>query len=117
MIIKRQKTGSVRFKHPYDRFNSRDLIIRDYLAIQRTNLANERTFLAYVRTSVGLLIVGVSFIKFSDSKILFIIGIALIAFSVVSLVVGLINYFRRKRQIPHLKELEGEERLDIPKQR
>lgn len=106
MRAKKKRTLPVRFNRPYDRFNSKDLIIRDYLAIQRTNLSNERTFLAYIRTSMGLLIVGVSFIEFSDAKALFIVGIVLIGFAVVSLLVGLINYFRRKKQIPHLSDLE-----------
>lgn len=111
MRIRKKKIFPVRFNQPYDRFNSRDLIIRDYLAIQRTNLANERTFLAYVRTSVGLAVVGVSFIKLMDEKFVIIVGVVLLAFSVVSLVVGVVNYFRRKKQIPQLADLEDEKEI------
>lgn len=35
-------------EEPYSRFDQEELIIRDYLAADRTVLANERTFLAYV---------------------------------------------------------------------
>lgn len=111
MRVKKQKIFPVRFRQPYDRFNSKDLIIRDYLAIQRTNLSNERTFLAYIRTFVGLLAVGVTFIKLLDAKFLIIVGVILVAFAIVSLVVGVINYFKRKKQIPRLSELEGENEI------
>lgn len=36
--------------------NSEEIILRDYLALERTKLANERTFLSYVRTSLYLLL-------------------------------------------------------------
>ncbi len=38
--------------------------ISDYLAVDRTIMANERTLLAYIRTSVGLLIAGLALIRF-----------------------------------------------------
>ncbi len=38
--------------------------IADYLAVDRTIMANERTLLAYVRTAVGLLIAGLALIRF-----------------------------------------------------
>lgn len=38
--------------------------IADYLAIDRTIMANERTLLAYVRSAVGLLIAGLALIRF-----------------------------------------------------
>lgn len=43
-----------------------DTEVRDSLAVQRTVLANERTFLAYVRTSLTLFLVGVSFVHLPD---------------------------------------------------
>ena len=36
-----------------------DTPIRDRLARQRTELANERTLLSYIRTAVGFFIVGI----------------------------------------------------------
>ncbi|MCL4852263.1 MAG: DUF202 domain-containing protein [Bryobacteraceae bacterium] len=42
--------------------NESALIPRDWLAIDRTHLANERTLLAYVRTAITLFLVGTSFI-------------------------------------------------------
>ena len=37
---------------PYTQFKKEELILRDYLAADRTALANERTLMAYIRTSV-----------------------------------------------------------------
>ncbi|HDK81416.1 MAG TPA: DUF202 domain-containing protein [Nitrospirae bacterium] len=34
----------------------KDLFLRDHLAAQRTMLANERTYLAYIRTALTLFI-------------------------------------------------------------
>lgn len=97
------------FKHPYDRFNNDELIIRDYLAIQRTNLANERTLLSYINASIGLLVVGVSFIKFLDSWVLKFSGITFCIAAIVTYFIGSINYYRRKKQIPHITDLHGKE--------
>ncbi len=36
------------------------LILRDFLAVDRTRLANERTLLSYLRTGLTLMIAGVS---------------------------------------------------------
>ena len=36
-----------------------DTLVRDRLARQRTDLANERTLLSYIRTALGFFIVGI----------------------------------------------------------
>lgn len=40
-----------------------DMILRDYLALDRTLLANERTFLAYIRTVVSFVVAGLTLWK------------------------------------------------------
>ncbi|GAP67936.1 hypothetical protein BA6E_101382 [Bacteroidales bacterium 6E] len=37
------------FSHTFE--NREQIILRDYLALERTRLANERTLLSYIRTS------------------------------------------------------------------
>ncbi len=44
-------------------FEKKELILRDWLAIERTHLANERTFLAYFRTAFVFLATGLTIIK------------------------------------------------------
>ena len=41
--------------------------LTDYLAIDRTVLANERTLLSYGRTAVGMVVVGGTIIRFMDA--------------------------------------------------
>lgn len=48
----------------YHQFQESDLILRDYLALDRTKLANERTFLAYIRTALAIIIISGSIYTF-----------------------------------------------------
>lgn len=45
------------------RENYDDMILRDYLAVDRTLLANERTYLSYLRTSVSFIVAGLTLLK------------------------------------------------------
>ncbi|MEC4685061.1 MAG: DUF202 domain-containing protein [Nitrospirota bacterium] len=80
--------------------NSREhLFLRDHLAAQRTTLANERTFLSYVRTALTLLVAGVSFIKFFGSVVIQVLGWILIPLGLFTLVKGVISFRRMARRI------------------
>jgi hypothetical protein len=48
---------------PYEEFKREEMILRDWLALDRTVLANKRTFLAYGRTSIALFALGIAFVK------------------------------------------------------
>ena len=92
------------------------LILRDYLAADRTILANERTFLAYIRTALTLFVAGLSFVHLKEifsSYIVEVIGIIFILLGIATFFVGLYRYKRmqaliRKIKSEELKEL-GEE--------
>lgn len=43
----------------YDNVDKDKLIIRDYLALDRTKLANSRTLLAYIRTAAAVFAAGI----------------------------------------------------------
>lgn len=85
-------------------------IVRDYLAMYRTELANERTLLAYVRTFIGTFAAGVGLVKLTDEQILITIGYIMIYIAPAILIVGLIRYFYYRRKVNKSK-LEGP---DIP---
>lgn len=76
-----------------------NIILRDYLAIDRTKLANERTLLAYIRTFIGLLITGVGFIKFIDDEVCVKLGMVLVILSPIILFLGLYKYITLRREI------------------
>lgn len=53
--------------NPYEGYRNPDtLILRDWLALDRTKLANERTALAYVRTFIGMEGAALALIKLFD---------------------------------------------------
>jgi len=72
-----------------------------HYARQRTILANERTFLAYLRTALTLFAAGVTFIRFFGIELLSIVGYIFIVFSVVLVVIGTIRY---KKVNSHIKD-------------
>jgi putative membrane protein len=49
-----------------EQLSHEELILRDHLALDRTRLANERTLLSYMRTSLMLLIAGATAVKLVD---------------------------------------------------
>ena len=77
-----------------------NLNLRECLALERTTLANERTFLSYARTAVMVFITGITGFKlFGDNLIIFILGWGAILFSTILFFVGLKKYMRRFRSL------------------
>ncbi len=68
------------------------LTLADHLAIDRTILSNERTGLAYARTSLAMLIVGGTCLKFFDSWTMWAIGGVFIAGALLVGVRGVMRY-------------------------
>jgi len=70
------------------------------LAIVRTNLANERTLLAYLRTAFVMAVSGGTIIKFfGDETRWLVAAYGLIALGAVLLVAGIVRFFRWKRRL------------------
>lgn len=76
-----------------------ELITRDLLAIERTRLANERTFLSYFRTSVVILSSGFAIIKLEVLDEISELGVVLLLLGPAILILGIIRFFYVKRQI------------------
>jgi putative membrane protein len=85
--------------HPYSKYDTTDLILRDELAIDRTSLANERTLLAYLRSGVALVIAGVTIMHFVDLGWFWGVGLACIPTGIATGLVGLVRYRRMYRAI------------------
>jgi putative membrane protein len=75
------------------------LIVRDYLALDRTRLANERTLLAYVRTALTFLVAGVTLIKFFDDAWAQAAGWISIPTGIATLALGVWSFWRMGRRI------------------
>jgi putative membrane protein len=96
---------------PYTEFQRNDMILRDWLALDRTVLANKRTFLSYARTAIALAVLGIAFVKLISHELFILAGFALIGTGVVVFWVGLreflANTHRFKRLVAKERALEA----------
>ena len=75
------------------------VILRDYLAIERTRLANERTLLSYIRSSLYLLLAAIGFFQLKEfSNFQYLALIALI-FSALFFIIGIYRFLLLKRSL------------------
>jgi len=82
----------------YDKYY-KDMILRDYLALDRTLLANKRTVLSYLRTFIGFLAAGIGIIKLWDIFIVSLIGYFFIAAAFLILIIGIKDYIKMKKSL------------------
>ena len=82
--------------------NLEEMILRDYLALDRTKLANERTLLSYIRAFIYFIVSGVGFIELTDNPVYTYIGIALASVSPVFLAVGVYRFLKLKKALKKL---------------
>jgi len=75
------------------------LITCDYLALERTRLANERTFLAYFRTAIIFMASGFSILQLETLEDIRWIGFFLLVLSPLVLVIGVLRMLRVNKKI------------------
>jgi len=81
-------------------FGHRDqLILRDHLALERTRLANERTFMAYVRSALYLVIGGLVLIQLEGHGNLAWVGLTALGLSILFMTIGLVRFYTLRRQL------------------
>ncbi|WP_226389645.1 DUF202 domain-containing protein [Penaeicola halotolerans] len=74
--------------------NKDEIILRDYLALERTRLANERTLLSYIRTALYLLVGGLALIQIEGFENVKWIGIVCFVASAWTFVLGFVRFFK-----------------------
>jgi putative membrane protein len=74
------------------------LSLTDRLALQRTRLANERTFLTYVRTSLAMLGFGLVLIQLHPVRT-GLLGYGAVTAAVVVMLIGFVRFRQRRREI------------------
>ncbi|WP_207436249.1 DUF202 domain-containing protein [Sabulibacter ruber] len=79
--------------------------IKDTLAIERTSFANERTFLAYLRTSLSLIIAGISLHQFFNTAVSMWIAAALIPLGVIIGGIGCRKFMKKRSLIQHKRDM------------
>lgn len=78
------------------------VILRDYLAIERTRLANERTLLSYIRSSLYLILGGIAFLQLEGFANIKYLGILSLVLSVIFLIIGVYRFMMLKKSLKNL---------------
>lgn len=91
---------------------NKDLILRERLALQRTNLANQTTFLAFLRTALYFCIAGISIESILQIEFKNYVEIIFYIISALLFVVGIVNYFKQKNIILKNKANIGDYKTD-----
>jgi putative membrane protein len=89
----------------------KDLILREQLALQRTILANQSTFLAFLRTAMYFSIVALSARNLLQIENSLLVEIIFFVISGFILLFGIINFFRHKRMIKDNRKHIGDYQL------
>lgn len=85
----------------------KDLILRDYLALERTRLANVRTLFSYIRTSLYLLTAGIGILQIKSVSRLDALAWVCILSGIVLFFVGFARYFQICRRLKSYVKPEG----------
>jgi putative membrane protein len=84
------------------------VILRDYLAIERTRLANERTLLSYIRSSLYLLIGSIALYQLKEFPNFKYLALASLIFSALFFIIGIYRFTTLKRSLKRLYYMSGD---------
>jgi putative membrane protein len=92
---------------------NKDLILREKLAIERTVMANQRTFLSFLRTSLYFSIAGLSIKQLLVFRYGSVVVVVFFMISFLLLVAGIATYVHQKKNITNSrKQLGGNVDID-----
>lgn len=94
---------------PYIKSDKNQMLMRDYLAIDRTIMSNEVSFLAYIRTSLTLLIAGITILKFIETGWIITLAWVLIALAGLLFVQGFIRYDENDQMLHRIRQHQLED--------
>ncbi|HNR09029.1 MAG TPA: DUF202 domain-containing protein [Saprospiraceae bacterium] len=86
---------------------NKDLILREKLALQRTALSNQTTFLAYIRTSLYFVVAALSIQNLLRIENGWYLELGFFVASGIILGLGLISYFHHRKRIEESKRHIG----------
>lgn len=103
-----QLAGAIRYGYQFQ--NREKIILRDYMAMERTRLANERTFMSYIRTALFFLTGGLTILEFKTERHLDWLAYLAIGISIIMIITGISRYFilstRLRKYYLQIKEEE-----------
>lgn len=93
--------------------NKEKIILRDFLAMERTSLANERTLFSYIRASLYMLIAGVAITEYEGFTSFSWLSYVVFGLSLVLIFIGVIRYRRLKNKLEtYYKTMNVETKID-----
>ncbi|NMM48135.1 DUF202 domain-containing protein [Marinigracilibium pacificum] len=102
-----------RFRRLTSNFEVREkIILRDFLALERTTLANERTFFAYIRTGLYLTIAGIGILKIENLETLKWMAYLLFGISAVLITFGFLRYAVLQKKLSRFYDRAEFEKLN-----
>lgn len=87
---------------------NKDLVLREYLAIERTRLANETTLLAYIRTALYFVVAGSTLGKIVDTEFWRLAGPPLVGIGLLIVVAGIIRFIKVRKAIAQSRKNIGQ---------
>ncbi|MBU2784676.1 MAG: DUF202 domain-containing protein [Acidithiobacillus ferriphilus] len=97
---------------PYDDYDKKEMVLRDFLAMDRTVFAGTRTFLGYIRVTLTLIIATLIFIRVFNGYVedhLFYLGFIL---ALIILAAGISLYLKIKIHYKNLQKAETYEKTE-----
>ncbi len=79
--------------------NQDEIILRDYLALERTKLANERTLLSYIRSSLYLLLGGIAIIQLDGFESIKFLGYVSLGLTISLVIIGVYRFQKLNKQL------------------
>lgn len=87
--------------------------LQERMSLERTVMANHRTFLSFLRTSMYFLVAGLSVKNLLGLKEDHVIHITLYAISGILLIVGIVLFFQYRRKCAGIRNFLGEHKSSI----
>ncbi|MEL0454760.1 DUF202 domain-containing protein [Flavobacteriaceae bacterium SZ-1-7] len=98
--VKLKKMKLLRFGRDFK--PDQEVILRDYLAIERTRLANERTLLSYIRSSLYLLLGSIALFQIKTYPDFQYLAVTALVFSIIFFSIGVYRFVLLKRSLKKL---------------
>jgi putative membrane protein len=91
---------------------NKDLVLREQLALERTHMANDRTLLSFIRTSMYFAIAGITVNNLLDLKYGLLAEIIFWACSIIILAIGFIKFYRQRKKLKESERHIGNYQLE-----
>lgn len=102
------KKRLVKLYNPFKTRNIDERFVREHLALERTKLANERTLLSYIRSSLYLFIGGLAIFQVKEYRQVHWLGYLSLVICVIFITIGIYRYIHLNRKLRKLLQHEIE---------